>query len=230
MGRIARPNSPDEPAFSTKDSVHLVHLLPHGHARDEQDQQSRRCAQDAHVRGHSFHPKLKLFLFRSGGWHWHRPGRVDRPRARLGCCGKSEAGSAQPSVHPIRSATSSSLTSATSAHNEPVPRPRQLRRPTGRGPSLEYIISPAGQGKRNYLQLRAAGQMARTLPPGALKTSKRQPSTGLPVVRAETGMECVAKSVCPESAVTRAPISGLDSWRELVTMSQDWNHSPYGAS
>jgi putative endonuclease len=32
--------SPAEPAFSTRNSIHSVHLLPHGHASDEQDQQS----------------------------------------------------------------------------------------------------------------------------------------------------------------------------------------------
>src|ERR1019366_2427273 len=69
----------------------------------------------------------------SEGWHWHRPRRVDRPRARSGCCGKSGAGPAPPLEHPTRSATSSSLTLATSAHNGPVSRPRRLRRPARTG-------------------------------------------------------------------------------------------------
>jgi hypothetical protein len=54
---------PISPHRSSKESVHFIHLLPNGHAGDEQDQQSRRSTQDAHVRGHSLHPKLKLFLF-----------------------------------------------------------------------------------------------------------------------------------------------------------------------
>ncbi len=60
---IAGLVSPREPAFSTKHSVHPVHLLPHSHASDEQDQQSRGRAQNAHIRGHSLHSKLELLLF-----------------------------------------------------------------------------------------------------------------------------------------------------------------------